>query len=175
LMASERAWDMQTDLSVTLLTPEKTPLAIFGADVSQELARLLEDRKITVITSAYCEIPEAKTIRIHPGDRSLEVDHIVALPELRGPAIPGLPSDIGGFIPIDDYARVAGAKHVWAAGDATDFPNPSGRGTRFSPSPARNDGASQQPFRQPGFNPTDPCRRGNDEDRHIGHDGRRGG
>jgi len=122
LMASERAWDMQTDLSVTLLTPEKTPLGIFGVDVSQELGRLLADRKITVITSAYCEVPEAKTVRIHPGDQSLEVDSIVALPELRGPAVPGLPSDIGGFIPIDDYARVVGAKHVWAAGDATDFP-----------------------------------------------------
>jgi sulfide:quinone oxidoreductase len=122
LMVSERAWDMQTDLSVTLLTPEKTPLGIFGADVSQELSRLLEDRNITVITSAYCEVPEAKMVRLHPGDQSLEVDRIVALPELRGPAVPGLPSDIGGFIPIDDYARVVGAKHVWAAGDATDFP-----------------------------------------------------
>jgi sulfide:quinone oxidoreductase len=122
LMAAERAWDMQTELSVTLLTPEKTPLAVFGADVSQELGRLLEDRRITVITSAYCEVPEAKMVRIFPGDQSLAFDRVVALPELRGPAVPGLPSDIGGFVPIDDYARVVGAKRVWAAGDATDFP-----------------------------------------------------
>jgi sulfide:quinone oxidoreductase len=122
LMASERAWDMQTDLSVTVLTPEKSPLAIFGTNVSQALTRLLAERKIDVITSAYCEIPAAKMIQIHPSGRSLEVDRIVALPELRGPAIIGLPSDNDGFIPIDAYARIREANDVWAAGDATDFP-----------------------------------------------------
>jgi sulfide:quinone oxidoreductase len=122
LMASERAWDMQTDLSITVLTPEKTPLAIFGAEVSLALSRLLTERKIEVVTSAQCDVPKAKTIRIHPGDRTIEVDRIVALPELRGPAIIGLPSDIGGFIPIDEYAAVSGVKRVWAAGDATDYP-----------------------------------------------------
>ena len=122
LMASERAWDMQTDLSVTVLTPEKTPLAIFGADVSVALARLLVERKIEVVTSAYCEVPASKTIEIHPSGRSLTVDRIIALPELRGPAILGLPSDNEGFIPIDGYAAVRGVEHVWAAGDATDYP-----------------------------------------------------
>jgi sulfide:quinone oxidoreductase len=121
LMASERAWDMQTDLSVTVVTPETAPLAIFGDDVSLELGRLLADRKIEVITSATCEVPNAKTVVIHPGDRSLEVDRIVALPELRGPAITGLPSDGGGFIPVNEYAAVADVQRVWAAGDATDF------------------------------------------------------
>jgi sulfide:quinone oxidoreductase len=120
LMASERAWDMQTDLSVTVLTPEKAPLEIFGVEVSLELGRLLADRKIEVITSATCEVPNGKTIQIHPGDRSLEFDRIIALPELRGPAITGLPSDNGGFIPVDAYAEVTNTKRVWAAGDATD-------------------------------------------------------
>jgi sulfide:quinone oxidoreductase len=122
LMASERAWDMQTDLSITVLTPEKAPLAIFGAEVSLALSRLLTERKIEVVTSAQCDVPKAKTIRIHPGDRTIEVDRILALPELRGPAIIGLPSDIGGFIPIDEYTAVSGVKRVWAAGDATDYP-----------------------------------------------------
>jgi sulfide:quinone oxidoreductase len=122
LMASERACDMQTDLSITVLTPEKAPLAIFGADVSQALLRLLTERKIEVVTSAQCDVQKAKTIRIHPGDRTIEVDRIVGLPELRGPAIIGLPSDIGGFVPIDEYAAVRGVKRVWAAGDATDYP-----------------------------------------------------
>jgi sulfide:quinone oxidoreductase len=121
LMASERAWDMQTDLSVTLLTPEDAPLAIFGAEASLGLSQLLHERKIEVVSSAHCEIPKAKTIRIHPGDRLLEVDSIVALPELRGPAIPGLPHDDGGFIPVDQYVAVPGVERVWAAGDATNF------------------------------------------------------
>jgi sulfide:quinone oxidoreductase len=122
LMASERAWDMQTDLSVTVLTPEKTPLAIFGTDVSLALSRLLAERKIEVVTAAYCEVPEGKTVQIHPSGRSLKADRIIALPELRGPAIIGLPSDNDGFIPIDEYAAIRGVERVWAAGDATDYP-----------------------------------------------------
>jgi sulfide:quinone oxidoreductase len=122
LMAAERAWDMQTELSITVVTPEEAPLAIFGTEVSRDLTRLLTDRKIDVVTSAQCEVPDGRTIRIHPGDQLLEVDRIVALPELRGPAIIGLPSDNSGFIPIDQFAAVRDVKHVWAAGDATDFP-----------------------------------------------------
>jgi sulfide:quinone oxidoreductase len=122
LMASERAWDMQTELSITVLTPEPTPLASFGPRVSLALARLLADRKIDLLTSAHCEIPQTNTILIQPGDRSLEVDRIVALPELRGPAIIGVPSDHHGFIPTDRYAAVTGMTRVWAAGDATDYP-----------------------------------------------------
>ncbi|MDQ6729671.1 MAG: FAD-dependent oxidoreductase [Actinomycetota bacterium] len=122
LMTAERAWDMQADLAITILTPEAAPLAVFGEGVSQGLARLLAQRGIEVITSACCEIPKAKTISIHPGDRTLEVDRIVALPELRGPALPGLPHDPAGFIPVDVHSRVRGIEGVWAAGDATDFP-----------------------------------------------------
>jgi sulfide:quinone oxidoreductase len=122
LMASERAWERQIQLSITVLTPEETPLAIFGPEVSRELSRLLADQRIEVITSVQCDVPDAKTVRMHPGDRTLAVDHIVALPELRGPAITGLPSDDGGFIPVNQFTAVTGVKHVWAAGDATNFP-----------------------------------------------------
>lgn len=121
LMASERAWDMQTDLSVTLLTPEHAPLASFGAEASPVVAQLLHERKIEVVTSAQCDIPKAKTIRIGSGDRTLEADRIIALPELRGPSITGLPHDDGGFIPVDQHAAVTGVNHVWAAGDTTGF------------------------------------------------------
>ena len=122
LMSSERAWDMQVQLEVTVLTPESTPLAAFGREASREVSRLLTERHVEVVTSAYCEVPTSKTITIHPGDRALEVDRVVALPALRGPAVPGLPRDGGGFIPVDAYGRVRDVEHVWAAGDGTDFP-----------------------------------------------------
>jgi len=122
LLTAERAWDMQAELAVTILTPERAPLAVFGERASAEVAQLLADRGIEVITSAYCEIPEAKTINVSPGGRHLEFDRIVALPELRGPALAGIPQDGGGFIPIDEFCKVRGAEHVYAAGDATDFP-----------------------------------------------------
>ena len=44
LMASERAWDMQTELDVTVLTPERAPLEIFGEEASRATAQLLADR-----------------------------------------------------------------------------------------------------------------------------------
>jgi sulfide:quinone oxidoreductase len=47
----------------------------------------------------------------------------VALPRIEGRAIRGVPGAHGGFIPIDAQCRVVGmGEHVFAAGDATDFP-----------------------------------------------------
>jgi sulfide:quinone oxidoreductase len=122
LMASERAWDMQVDLEVTLVTPEAAPLDVFGPVASRALATLLGERRIEVITSAWCEVPRSRSVLIHPGDRELEFDRIVALPALRGPGIGGLPQDGGGFLPVDEYGQVRGVDRVWAAGDCTDVP-----------------------------------------------------
>ncbi len=122
LMASERAWDMQVELAVTLVTPERAPLDLFGPVASRALATLLAERRIEVITSAWCEVPRSRTVLIHPGGKELEFDRIVALPALRGPDLGGLPRDGGGFLPVDEYAQVRGADRVWAAGDCTDVP-----------------------------------------------------
>jgi sulfide:quinone oxidoreductase len=122
LMASERAWDMQTELDVVLLTPERAPLEVFGTQASGAVAQLLSERRIDVVTSAYCEIPRAQLVVVHPGGRSLAADRIVAFPQLVGPDVSGLPSDGGGFIPVDEYGRVRGVQRVWAAGDGTDNP-----------------------------------------------------
>jgi sulfide:quinone oxidoreductase len=122
LMASERAWDMQTQLDVTLLTPERTPLELFGAHASHEVAKLLSERRIEVVTTAYCEIPHSQQVVVHPGGRSIDADRIVAFPQLVGPDVSGLPSDGGGFIPVDEYGAVRGVQRVWAAGDGTDQP-----------------------------------------------------
>lgn len=122
LMCAERAWDMQVEMRVTVLTPESTPLAAFGRAASLEVSRLLAERHVDVVTSAHCEVPTSKAVRIRPGDRTLEVDRVVALPALRGPAVGGVPHDDGGFIPIDEYGKVRYVEHIWAAGDGTDFP-----------------------------------------------------
>lgn len=122
LLASERAWDMQADLDVTLLTPERTPLEAFGPAASEAMSQLLAGRRIEVVTSAYCEIPRAGRVVVHPGGRTVAADRVVAFPQLVGREIAGLPSDGGGFIPVDDYARVRNVERVWAAGDGTDHP-----------------------------------------------------
>jgi sulfide:quinone oxidoreductase len=122
LMASERAWDMQAELDVTLLTAERMPLEAFGFETSRSVSQLLADRRIEVVTSAYCEIPRSQLVIAHPSGRTIAADSVVALPQLRGPQLAGLPFDGGGFIPVDEYGRVRGVDRVWAAGDAADYP-----------------------------------------------------
>jgi sulfide:quinone oxidoreductase len=61
-------------------------------------------------------------VTIHPGERQLHAQRIVALPQLLGPSTPGVPTGTDGFIPIDEHCKVRGLEHVYAAGDATDFP-----------------------------------------------------
>lgn len=122
LMASERAYDMQTDLAITLLTPERMALEVFGDQVSRQVAALLAERRIELVTSAYCDVPRSQQVVVHPGGRVVQATRVVALPRLLGPGLSGLPADGGGFLPVDEYGRVRGVDGVWAAGDATDVP-----------------------------------------------------
>ena len=122
LMTAGRAYETGIDLETTIVTPEDGPLAIFGAPASNSIAELLARASIKTITSAYAEVPNAREIVINPGDRHLEVDRVIALPELFGPEVRGIPLGEHGFIPVDPYCRVPGIERVYAAGDATDFP-----------------------------------------------------
>lgn len=122
LMTAGRAADMNVDLSITIVTPEDAPLAVFGLPVSEAVRSLLESKGILTITSAHAEVPEPQRVAIHPGERMLHVDRIVAAPQLFGPATPGVPKGApDGFIPIDVHCQVRGLERVYAAGDATDF------------------------------------------------------
>jgi sulfide:quinone oxidoreductase len=122
MMTAGRASDCQIELEIVLVTPEDSPLAIFGAAASNATAELLLRANVETITSAYAEVPNVGEVAIHPGERLLEVDRVVALPELYGPAVRGIPLAANGFIPVDPYCRVPGVEHIYAAGDATDFP-----------------------------------------------------
>ena len=122
LMSAGRAYDMNIDLDVTIVTPEESPLAIFGTGASAGVTKLLEDTHIRTITSAYAEIPHPGEIIINPGDRHLHTNRIIALPELYGPRIRGIPLAEHGFIPVDEHAKVHETQNIYAAGDATNFP-----------------------------------------------------
>jgi sulfide:quinone oxidoreductase len=122
LMTAARAYDMNVDLSITIVTPEDAPLALFGLRAGEGVRQLLEKHGILTITSAHCEVPEPGRVAINPGSRHLDVDRIVALPELVGPSVPGVPGGANsGFIPIEVDCQVRGVERVYAAGDATDF------------------------------------------------------
>jgi sulfide:quinone oxidoreductase len=60
---------------------------------------------------------------INPGNRHLNVDRVIALPELCGPGLRGIPLGENGFIPVDQHGHVRGVNGpIYAAGDAIDFP-----------------------------------------------------
>ena len=108
-------------VELTVATPEADPLSVFGPTASRILRNLLSDRGIALKAGAYADKIESGKLRFHPFGR-LEVDHIVALAQLEGPALPGLPCDASGFIAVDEHSRVANLKDVYAAGDGTTFP-----------------------------------------------------
>ena len=122
LMTAKRAYDMGTEVSITVATPEDAPLAVFGQTVSDAVAQLLTEHGILVIPSARCETPNPGELSVYPGARRFLLDRIVALPELYGPSTPGVPKSApDGFLPVDVHCQVRGVDRVFAAGDAIDF------------------------------------------------------
>jgi sulfide:quinone oxidoreductase len=109
------------DASIAVVTPEPRPAAVFGAVASREVARRLAMARIELRTGVAPEAFEDGRLWLAEGG-SLPADLVVALPQPTGPAIPGLPSDAHGFLPVDRFGRVPGADGVWAAGDATARP-----------------------------------------------------
>jgi sulfide:quinone oxidoreductase len=122
LMTAERAYDMGQECELTLVTPEEAPLALFGPETSRALADRLAQAGVAVLTGVHANVPRAGVVELRPGEEELSVNRIVALSELEGPAVEGLPSDERGFVPVDRHGRVAGVADVYAAGDATSLP-----------------------------------------------------
>jgi sulfide:quinone oxidoreductase len=110
-----------TGTRITIVTPEQTPLALFGPRAAEELAPLLEARGVEVRCAT-------RPLRVEPGHlvvdhgAPVEAERVVALPEPRGRPPAGLPTDAAGFIRVDRHGRVPGHEHVYAAGDVTAFP-----------------------------------------------------
>jgi sulfide:quinone oxidoreductase len=108
-------------VELALVTPEETPLGLFGAAASAAVAELLERRRIGVHTGTYAVSVEGSTLAVTPAG-NIAADVVVALPRLTGVPVAGLPSDADGFIPIEPNGRVRGLDDVFAAGDTTSFP-----------------------------------------------------
>jgi sulfide:quinone oxidoreductase len=123
LMTRRRAEESgHGETRLIVISPERGPLIMFGQVPSDAVAELLMARGIEFRGSTYVREGESGELVLAPGEDHLEVGSMVALPVIDGPAIPGLPSDEGGFIQIDANARVAGLTDVYAAGDGTNFP-----------------------------------------------------
>lgn len=121
LAASELARFGIDGTLITIVTPEDGPLQIFGRRASEQVADLLAEHGIEVITGTHPVEYERGMLTVVPGEK-IEADAVVCLPRLEGRHIDGLPYDPSGFIPVDDHARVPGIADAFAVGDVTTFP-----------------------------------------------------
>ncbi|HXF99099.1 MAG TPA: FAD-dependent oxidoreductase [Gaiellaceae bacterium] len=110
-----------TDRELTVVTPEREPLELFGPAASAAVRDLLERRGIRLVAGVHPLAAEEGALRVVPG-RRVRADRVVALPRLVGPRIAGVPQTRDGFVRTDAFGRVKGLADVFAAGDVTDFP-----------------------------------------------------
>lgn len=109
------------DVTLGVVTPEDTPLALFGPAAGAALVEQLEAHGVALSTGTYPGAHVEGRLQLVPTGE-LAADRVVTLPRLVGPAIDGLPQDSSGFIPTDESGRVEAVANVYAAGDATSFP-----------------------------------------------------
>lgn len=121
LAATELKRARITDTQLTIVTPEDGPLQIFGRRASEQVAQLLADHDIEILTGTHPVKYEGGLLSIVPGPE-IEADAVVSLPRLEGRRIEGLPYDSTDFIPVDDHMRIASVPHAYAVGDVTNFP-----------------------------------------------------
>ena len=110
------------DARLQLVSPEATPLALFGPEASQAVADLLARAHVTFTGNTYARPDADGRLELLPGGERLDAERVVALPTNEGIAIGGVPGDDRGFIPVDPDGRVRGLTDVYAAGDGTTFP-----------------------------------------------------
>jgi sulfide:quinone oxidoreductase len=108
-------------VEIFLVTPEDRPLSLFGHAASEAVSELLASREIQVETSVAPVGFDGGVLGL-AAERQIAVDAVVALPQLEGPRLPGVPQDEHGFVPTDEYGWVLGLTDVYAAGDLTQFP-----------------------------------------------------
>ena len=109
------------NVTLTLVTPEETPLELFGSAASEAIRELLDEHGIGLRTRSCALEFVAGEVRLLFED-SIAADRVVALPRLRGARIDGIPQTAAGFVPVDEHCRVPGLPDVFAAGDITTFP-----------------------------------------------------
>jgi sulfide:quinone oxidoreductase len=109
------------DVEITVVTPEREPLTLFGEQASRALAEELSWAGVGLATGAVAR-GNGDGLALEPSGDRLDVQRVFAIPRLVGPALAGLASDAEGFIVTREDGRVRGARHTWAAGDGIASP-----------------------------------------------------
>lgn len=109
------------DARLTVVTPEDAPLQLFGRAVGEEMARVMAEHGVEVLTGTHPVEFDGERLQIAPGD-PIETDAVISLPRLEGLRIDGLPHDADGFLRVDESGRVTGTERIFGVGDVTSFP-----------------------------------------------------
>ncbi|HET8758586.1 MAG TPA: FAD/NAD(P)-binding oxidoreductase, partial [Solirubrobacteraceae bacterium] len=112
LMTVGEAREMgQEGVQVTVVTPEHTPLSLFGENASRALAEELRWAGVEVRTGTVVQ-----------NAAELGMQRVFAVPRIVGPIVEGLPMDEEGFILAADDGLVQNCERTWAAGDGVASP-----------------------------------------------------
>jgi sulfide:quinone oxidoreductase len=122
LMTAGEAREMgQGDLRVTVVTPERVPLSLFGDEVGAAVAEELRWAGVELRTGVVAR-RDGGGLVLEPTGERLEVQRVYAVPRIVGPGIEGVPTDDEGFVRAGDDALVEGCERTWAAGDSVVSP-----------------------------------------------------
>lgn len=121
LLSARRAHHRRLPIELTVVTPEREPLAMFGREASELVRGLLEDRDVRFVGGTISKgVQRDGSLALADGG-TIQADRVVALPQLRGRRFAGVPASRSGFVPVDASGRVQGLQGVYAAGDMTTF------------------------------------------------------
>jgi sulfide:quinone oxidoreductase len=122
LQCGARVHELGVKSEVLLVTPEPEPLAAFGPQASRLVRGVLDDRGVRFVGSVVPTAVRRDGVLVLEGGAAISADRVVAVPELRGRRITGVPARWRGFVPVDTVGRVEGLADVYAAGDMTTLP-----------------------------------------------------
>jgi sulfide:quinone oxidoreductase len=120
LLTARRIDDEGLAATVTLVTPERRPLEVFGRAGSEAVSAVLAEQGVYVQCGARPRAVTREGLELSYGG-VVPADRVIAVPQLSGPPISGVPSDWTGFISTDASGRVVDLEDVYAAGDLTTF------------------------------------------------------
>jgi sulfide:quinone oxidoreductase len=121
LLTAARVGELRLgEIQLTIVTPEPRPLEVLGVLATRHVRELCANHGIALKSGVSAVSFERGQLTLEP-DGHLQADRVVALPELRGQPIAGVPCDQAGFIPVDEHGAVRGLAGVYAAGDGTDY------------------------------------------------------
>jgi sulfide:quinone oxidoreductase len=109
------------DAQLTVVTPERRPLDVFGPPATQAVEELLAQRGVGLVAGVQPRVAHRDRLELR-FDGALRADRVIAVPRLEASRIGGVPGDWNGFVATDLAGRVASLPDVYAAGDMTSYP-----------------------------------------------------